>query len=250
MIKLIESPHNESFKYWRSLTKSKGLREGKHFLLSGNKLVREILADDQWCQRVDSILTPKGSDAFLPLPEHLKVQTIALAPNLFKEIDVLGTNFPILVLEQPQPEIWYPHAKFQGLELLCPFGDPQNLGAVARTAYAFGVQKLILLKEAAHPFLPKTIKASSGAILRIPIFSGPSINDITHPAIALDLIGTPIDQKKWPPDLRLLLGEEGTGVPATFQGDRMTLPMKGPIESLNATVASSIAVYLLTQQGL
>jgi tRNA G18 (ribose-2'-O)-methylase SpoU len=136
----------------------------------------------------------------------------------------------------------------QGLELLCPFGDPQNLGALVRTAYAFGVSRVVLLKEAAHPLLPKAIKASSGAILKIPLFFGPSIHQIQAPAVALDLNGTPLNGKIWPQSLRLLLGEEGPGIPADFRGERLTLPMKNPMESLNAAVAAGIVIYTLSQE--
>ncbi|MEY4615474.1 MAG: hypothetical protein RJB66_434 [Pseudomonadota bacterium] len=244
-MKEINSPQNEQFKYWKSLTKSKGLKEGHHFLLSGSKLVEETLLDHDWSSKVEVILKTKKQT--LP-PIKTKAEVVELAIPLFDEIDILGTHSPILVLQQPQWPQWKDSVAPQGLELLCPFGDPQNLGALLRTAYGFGASKVVLLKESAHPLLPKSMKASSGAILKMAIEWGPSIHEIGPSAIALDLAGTPISSKKWPTNIRLLLGEEGPGVPASFSGERITLPMKNPLESLNAALAAGIAIYEFTQR--
>lgn len=243
MTKEINSPQNETFKYWKSLTKSKGLKEGKHFLLSGSKLVEETLRDPLWQSKIHGVLTSKKIGGV----SQSNLVVTELASNLFEELDVLGTDSPILVLEQPNWSSWQVETLPLGLELLCPFGDPQNVGALLRTAYAFGASKVILLKEAAHPLLPKAIKASSGAVLRMPIEFGPSLHEIDSSVIALDLNGKALDSQAWPRNLRLLLGEEGRGVPSSFRGERMTLPMKNPMESLNAAVAAGIVIYQLTR---
>jgi tRNA G18 (ribose-2'-O)-methylase SpoU len=244
-MKEISSGHNEQFKYWKTLTKAKGLREGEHFLLSGEKLIAETLRDPHWKDQVDFVLFPQGESNLLNSLDSRFKRTI-LAQPLFAELDVMGTRSALLVIKQPKIESWTPQLPLDGLELLCPFGDPQNLGAMIRTAYAFGAARVIALSEAAHPLLPKSIKASSGAILKIPIYLGPSIKDIQSPAVGLDLKGTPLRSKSWPKNLSLLLGEEGQGIPSSFTGERMTLPMKNPIESLNAAVAAGIVIYQLT----
>lgn len=245
-MKEISSPQNEQFKYWKSLLKSKGLKEGKHFLLSGNKLVDETLKDPQWKTQIDGVLLPKNHEQ-TTLLSHFEGPVFILASALYEELDVLGTGSPLLLLKQAPLALWQPDLKPSGLELLCPFGDPQNVGALIRTAYAFGASKIILLREAAHPLLPKSIKASSGAVLKMSLMNGPSLKEVGAEVIALDLNGTHLNAKKWPKDLRLLLGEEGQGIPANFRGERMTLPMTNPMESLNASVAAGIAIYTLTQ---
>lgn len=259
-MKEISSAQNDHFKYWKTLLKSKGLRESKHFLLSGKKLVQEVLNDKTLVNKVEFILVEKESVAvneeivFTPqiIDPHLKnnisAKIIYLSSSLFKELDILGTKEPILVMEQPEMVSWDPAFAPKGLEVLCPLGDPQNLGAVIRTSYAFGVSALVLLKEAAHPFLPKSIKASSGAVLKMPLKKGPSIRNIAAKGVvALDLEGIPLNSQKWPVNsMRLLLGEEGKGIPKDFGGERMTLPMVNPMESLNAAVAAGIVIYQLS----
>ncbi len=293
-MKEIVSAQNSQFKYWKSLLRSKGLRESKHFLLSGKKLVDEILDDPIWNKKVQTVLIESISDSnAISQWQNLfhSMPGVLLSSPLFKELDILGAGGPILVMEQPEIQMWNLQGSPQGFELLCPLGDPQNLGAVIRSAYAFGVDSIVLLKEAAHPFLPKAIKASSGAVLRIPLKQGPSIRqigavkDLTDdpnpiikpsssnklnlttdrekqvkksqrgdggPCYALDLEGTEIYLKTGAlnSSMRLLLGEEGKGIPKTFSGERLRLPMVNPMESLNVAVATSIAIYEIKRAGL
>jgi len=255
-MKEISSAQNDQFKYWKTLLKSKGLRESKHFLLSGKKLVQEVLTDAVWCYKIECILVEKENFTFFVNSLENKKQIInwgesskiiSLSSVLFKELDVLGTNGPLLVMEQPEILPWDSSVAPKGLEILCPLGDPQNVGAVLRTSYAFGVSSVVLLEEAAHPFLPKSIKASSAAVLKIPLKKGPSIHSLGGKGIiALDLNGVNLSSKAWPVNsMRLLLGEEGKGVPESFEGERMTLPMVNPMESLNASVAAGIVIYQL-----
>ena len=116
-----------------------------------------------------------------------------------------------------------------------------------RSALAFSASKVILTQEAAHPFLPKAVKASAGAVLTLPIYrQRRNLDELTSEAeelFALDMQGTPAHKMEWPKNLRLLLGEEGGGLPeGTRRLQKISIPT-GPIESLNATVAASIALY-------
>ncbi len=264
-MKEILSVQNESFKYWKSLTKSKGLREGKHFLLSGSKIINELINADINSNQLNSsinhfrikplnqslqfILTFDGYQSTNSLLTNLDPTSwIRLPRDLFDQIDVLGTKHPILVLEQPTLVDWTQDLPPHGLEVLCPCGDPQNLGAISRNMIAFGANLLVILKECAHPFLPKTIKASSGAILRVPIALGPSIDEINSHTTAIDLNGIPLDTASLKPHWRILFGEEGQGVPNTFKGPKITIPMQNSMESLNAAVASGIILYQWQRQ--
>ena len=186
---------------------------------------------------------------FPRLVKDNKVKTYHLSSALFKELDVLGTHASMLILKQPAIRDWNSENSIKGLSLLAPLGDPTNLGALMRSAEAFGARQIILLKESAHPFLPKTIKSSAGSALRIPLFRGPSIQDLDNlkikNIIALDLDGTKISDFKWPEQTYLLVGEEGAGLPVLKNIQKLTIPTNG-VESLNATVAASIAMYAFT----
>ena len=103
---------------------------------------------------------------------------------------------------------------------------------------------MILSKESASPFLPKALKASGLASLRIPLASAGTLAELPLAnGYALDMEGASIDTFEWPKDLYLVLGEEGRGVPDSLALKRIKIPISSATESLNATVAGSIALY-------
>jgi TrmH family RNA methyltransferase len=140
----------------------------------------------------------------------------------------------------------------QGIDVVMTLGDPGNLGALIRSCEAFAVPRIILTKEAAHPFLPKTVKASAGSVLRLPITYGPTLSEFPASCIALDTEGVSIDDFTWPKNGLLIIGEEGQGFGKgdssgrkTFE-KRVRIPTKS-VESLNVVVAASIALAHLAK---
>jgi TrmH family RNA methyltransferase len=237
---MIESAHNETFKKLLSLTSSKGLKEEGLFLLSGEKLIREFLKQPN-LNVIHEVPVPRQN----PLTS---ANVIELAAPLFQQLDVLGTHFNILVLEQPKlPALTKEDMATyepQGIEVAAPTGDPGNLGALIRSCEAFAIPKVILTKEAAHAFLPKAVKASAGSVLRVPMARGPALVDLPASSIALDMEGTAITEFNWPKNGILVLGEEGPGLSSAPFATRVRIPTKS-VESLNAAVAASIALFCL-----
>ncbi|MGE3624098.1 MAG: TrmH family RNA methyltransferase [Bdellovibrionales bacterium] len=234
----IESAQNAHFKKLLSLTSAKGLKAEGLFLLGGEKLVREFLQKPHLTIAYE--IVPAGGK---PLTRSDGIKIIELAENLFAEIDVLGTHYNILAVEQPtigklaDAKTHRP----KGIEVVIPIGDPGNLGALIRSCEAFSVPRVILAREAAHPFLPKAVKASAGSVLRVPMLRGPALADFPASSIALDMGGQSIYKFKWPKDGMLIVGEEGSGLGRAKFTQRVTIPTQG-VESLNAVVAASIAL--------
>lgn len=239
----IESQKNETFRRLLSLTGAKGLKEEKLFLLSGEKLVREFLRAPN-LGIVHEIIAPNAAPLTQDATRHLQ-----LTPELFRGVDVLGTHANILVLEQPAMAALttgdLAAYKPQGIEVVVPTGDPGNLGALLRSCEAFGAPRVLLTQEAAHPFLPKAVKASAGSVLRLPLLQAPSLRDFPRDCIALDMDGQPLGDFAWPANGLLVVGEEGPGLAgAESRGaftQRIRIPTQG-VESLNAVVAASIAL--------
>jgi TrmH family RNA methyltransferase len=236
----IESAQNANFKKFLSLTGAKGLKKEKLFLLGGEKLVREFLAKP-YLKIECEIVAPRKT----PLTKSVAIKQIQFSAELFAEVDVLGTGFNILVLEQPQVATLTKSDidayKPRGIEIVIPIGDPGNLGALLRSCEAFAVPRAILTQEAAHPFLPKAVKASAGSVLRLPLARGPALADFPASCIALDTDGEPIGDFIWPKNGLLAVGEEGAGFGTAKFRKRIRIPTQG-VESLNVVVAASIAL--------
>ncbi|MDT7043033.1 RNA methyltransferase [Candidatus Nitronereus thalassa] len=240
----INSRGNARFKRWLQLLNSRGVHKHQQFLMFGERVVREILhtQPDRCLELIYPVLWAND----LSVPET--VTHHCLEGPLFKELDVFGTKTPIAVCRTPEIVDWNQKEAPQGLELLCPLGDPKNVGAVVRTCQALGVQKVILLKEAASPFHPASTRSASGAVLNVEFVKGPSIHDLNHDQIlttlvAMDVSGKNLTTYRWPKHVRLLIGEEGEGLPESSAAEKVAIPMTKGTSSLNAAVAAGMAMY-------
>lgn len=239
----ITSPKNPIFRQWCDLLEGRGIKKHQKFLLSGRKTVPEVLFSAT--KRVDAVII-SGDAVDLKVPAGVPV--FNLSAPLFKELDVAGTHFAILVLHLPdirEADLTTPP---QGLEIVSSLGDPQNLGALIRVATAFEASKIILLTESASPFHPKAVRSSSRMVLDIPFYKGPSIKDLENPEIQKNLVcfdqsGKDLRHFEWPENIRLLFGEEGPGLPLGLRDEALRIPMSPRVESLNVVSAASIALF-------
>lgn len=239
----ISSATNPQYKIWKSLLTSKGIKEHHLFLLMGSKLVQECLDAPSLKYKIEGVLCLEPSE------KNKKFRQTQLSADLFKELDVLNTRSPMLVLSYEDFQEMDFALEPKGLELITPLGDPRNLGAMTRTAVSFGVSQMILTQESTHPFLPHSVKASSGAVLKMSFKKSRSpLGEIksTGENYVLDLKGENIKNLKWPASLRLWVGEEGPGLQLSPEQKRQVksvhIPMSG-MESLNAMVSTSLAIW-------
>ena len=137
--------------------------------------------------------------------------------------------------------------------------DPQNLGAILRSAEVFGAEGAIIPEHRSAPLSPAAVKASSGAseLLRISGVSGlPSaITEVKRSGIwcvALDPRG---EMQAWDFDFTqrvcLVVGSEGEGVHRLVKercDARVRLPVQGHIASLNASAAGAALLYEVSRQ--
>jgi tRNA G18 (ribose-2'-O)-methylase SpoU len=243
-VKEINSRQNRDFQAFLKILKGQGVKKQGLAFFSGPKQVRETLSE-----------FPEQCEGFIfsakhKMPEGIAtrdLQTYSLSAELFKEVDAFGTNHPVLIVRVPVFLSWDAGASFKGCTLLIPFQDPSNVGAVIRSAAAFGVTNLVVLKEAAHPFHYKSTRAGGSALFRIPIFEGPSIRELGRsaaPIITLSAGGEDIRRFEFPESFCLLPGIEGPGLPQELRHLKsLSIPMERGVESLNAALATGIALY-------
>lgn len=136
--------------------------------------------------------------------------------------------------------------------------DPANVGAIVRCAEAFGVAAVILTPECAWPFSPRALRASAGSALRVPIASRVPAGEAvawarSHGAVLAGAEargGEPPDGASKVRPLVLVVGSEGQGISAVVEAAldrRLTLPLGGRVESLNAAVAAGLLLFVLTR---
>jgi RNA methyltransferase, TrmH family len=245
---LISSRHNPQFKRWLSLLETEGIKRHQQCLVSGKRLGDELLGHAGL--KVDEILIPPSTSRMEI--QHVSAPVFRLAGELFKAVDVFGTKGPLLICAVPHLANYDLTLPPNGLELLCPLGDPGNVGALLRGSLAFGVNRFILLRESAHPFHPKVIRGCSGAAFFLTMSWGCSVKELGKPEhakwiTALDLEGSDLPRFQWPRNIRLLIGEEGTGVPPIPFAQRVTIPQVHTAIPLNASTAGHIALYAYRQ---
>jgi tRNA G18 (ribose-2'-O)-methylase SpoU len=253
----ISSAQNPRYKNWLKLLDGRGIKKNAQALVAGRRFIDEILS--MFPERAQGILTPYPDigDIGLTLPENCPVYILS-AP-LFAALDIYGIKEPILLISAPPLEAWpFEHHSAQGsvlpaatgdLTVFIPFQNPINLGTTIRSAAAFGVTT-VLLREAATPYLPKSLRASGPAVFQTPLYQGPSLKELAElslPIYALSPRGENIFSFDFPQKMGLVAGLEGPGLDAYWpQEKRLSIPMTGQVESLNAAVSMSIAMFCYT----
>ena len=134
--------------------------------------------------------------------------------------------------------------------------DPGNLGAIVRVAEAAGGAGVIGAPGTADFFHPRAVRGSAGSVLRIPV-SGPRLvravrglrpggRAARSAAPSPKGARTRSSRRRRPERSVLVIGAEGTGLPAgayRYLDRRLSIPMRPPVDSLNAAVASALLLY-------
>ncbi len=132
--------------------------------------------------------------------------------------------------------------------------DPGNLGAIVRVAEAAGAAGVLGAPGSADFFHPRAVRASAGSVLRVPVSGRVSFEPFAADARAAgrpicgavaaggeDVFAAALD-----PRAVLVVGAEGGGLPAgayRYLDRRLTIPMRAPVDSLNAAVATALLLY-------
>jgi 16S rRNA (guanine527-N7)-methyltransferase len=242
IVREITSESNATYRLLSDLLTGRGVRKHDLAILSGPRITAEVA--EKFPERVEGWIT----DADGPPPEDSSWTWHRLSSPLFKALDVAGTHAPLLLVKPPEIAAWSDDASWpDGCTLFAPFQDPENVGAVIRSAAAFGVPRVVLLQEAAHPFHPRASRAAGPALFQVELMTGPSIRELSassHPLIALDADGESLEAEPFPETFGLVVGVEGPGLPDRLRrGPKRRVPIADGVESLNAAVATAVALY-------
>jgi TrmH family RNA methyltransferase len=136
--------------------------------------------------------------------------------------------------------------------------DPGNVGAVVRSADALGATGVLALDRTAHPGGWKALRGSMGSIFRLPVARGRGADAIAAARTAgLRIIATVagpstrLTDIDFSPPTLVLLGNEGTGLDAAtaaWADERLTVPMRTGVDSLNVAVTAALVLYEARRQ--
>jgi len=213
--------------------------------------IRSVLATDREARRL--------ADFFRRLPRDTE---ITLVPErLFKRVAMTETPRGIAALvELPPSDLDGTLRRPAALAVVaCGLQDPGNLGTMVRSAQALGAAALLTLQNTVSPFNPKAMRASAGAALRLPIFTGLNQDSVLQRlrGLGMRIIATDRRSDRFLSDedlrgrIAILIGQEAAGLDENLRrgaDSRVAIRIRRDTDSLNAAAAATICLYEAARQ--
>lgn len=183
------------------------------------------------------------------------LEPLLLSDALFAALSTVSTPTGI-VASIATPRMPALPERLESCLLLEDIQDPGNLGAILRSAAGAGIRHVCLSKTSVHSWSPRVLRAGMGAHFMLSIHEQCDLIEIAHSfpgrviatvktdaasVFATDLTG----------NVALVLGNEGAGISPRLQAvaqARVTIPMPGPVESLNVSAAAAICLFERVRQ--
>lgn len=137
--------------------------------------------------------------------------------------------------------------------LLAGLEDPHNVGAIIRSAAAFGAAAVLLPEEGQAPITDAVLKVSAGMAFRIPLVSiggyQQTLSDLRKRGFKVygfEAKGKELHGERFESPSVLVFGNEGAGIPGAVRpllDDSLSIPMHARAESLNVAAAAAAALY-------
>lgn len=239
-------------------------------LIVGRNPVREALHRDEG--QIEKVLLQTGAGG-IPLQEirrlaaakgipvqYVPAARLASLSGGLNHQGVAAVAAPVAyadvyaLLEAVAPDLDTVRARKPILVLLDQLEDPYNFGAILRSAVAAGAAGVIVPLHHMAPLNTAAVKASAGMALRIPVARVPNLVTMIEElkergywVVGADGKGeTSVWEMDWHRPVALVIGREEKGLrPRVAEACdyRVSIPMPGPAESLNASVAAGILLF-------
>ncbi|EEG76447.1 TrmH family RNA methyltransferase [Dethiobacter alkaliphilus] len=257
---VISSTQNRYVKLYRSLEKRKIRIQQNLVPLEGEKLIRDAIERRVLPEVVylREGLTPEEFPFLQALESQVPV--LSIAEKLFDRTAFTDSPQGILaVAPRPKSDLTDLFVKKPALLLVADgVQDPGNLGTMLRSAAAAGADGAILLPGTVDATNPKALRAAMGAYFALSVvetnhqdclsaLAGHGVSLVTTAARA----EVAYDRYDWNTPVAVVIGNEGSGVsPAMAEAakSRVSIPMAGAVESLNAAIAMSVIFFEAARQ--
>lgn len=234
-----------------------GRGEPDEILLDGAHLLEEAVAAGLHISGI--LATARALDAVAGLAgDHVPVH--AAAPDVIAAASPVRSPSGVVAVatwspRPPEALLTVPGGPLIGL---AGVQDPGNVGNIIRSTDALGGSGVIALDGTAHPGGWKALRGAMGSTFRLPVALG-STDAVIAGAKARGVCvaatvasgGTPLHAAGLASPVLVLIGSEGTGLPAPLveaSDLRVTVPMRSRVNSLNAATTAALVVWELTRR--
>ncbi len=252
----LHSRRNPKVQHVRRLLRSaRARREAGQFVAEGVRLAEEALRAGwrpAWVL-FSAAISDRGQ-AVVAAFQQQGVPVFAASPEVMQAASATETPQGVLLVLPQQTLPWPSETDF--LLVLDSVRDPGNVGTILRTAWAAGVQGVLLSPDCADPFNPKVVRAGMGAHFHLPLRRAlwedllPLMKGKTC-FLAAGGEGVPYTAADFCQPLALIVGGEahGAGEAARQAATQAVhIPMPGGAESLNAAVAAGVLMFEVVRQ--
>ena len=250
----IDSSDNKKLKRLTSLKQKKVRLKENLFLIEGLKSVDEAISENA---SIDMILvsdhfTETNKEYCRRLEETDYPIYITKDYNLEKCSNLKTPQGIIAAVNKPEGSLASIIRRGKPIIILDGINDPGNLGAIFRSADAFGFGGVLLLSGCTDPFSPKTVQSTMGSILRLEsseISAGELDELVKHDYFiyGMDLKGEDMTGETFSDGkTAIVIGSESHGLSCSTVGKcgkLLKISMPGSAESLNASVAAGIVMH-------
>jgi TrmH family RNA methyltransferase len=231
-------------------------------LLDGKHLIGEAVAGGLELRHVVVSSGGASDPELAPLLDRLwraQVDIVEASESVMSAVSPVRTPSVVVALAvRPGPADLFA-AGSPLVVIACDVQDPGNLGAIARVAEAAGVSGMIAAGQSADPYGWKALRGSMGSALRLPMaierVVAAAVEDARRHgcrvAATVPRDGEPLFDADLKGPIAILIGGEGSGLGDDLirtADHRITIPMRAPVESLNASVAAALVLYEALRQ--
>lgn len=257
----ITSPQNQHVKLFRSLATARGRKEHGLFAVEGEHLVEEMLAAG-WRAKVGYVAPELYKDQ--ALVRRLKKSAevlVEVSAGVFKEMSDTVTPQGIAAAVPMPGHTLEAVPEGPGVVLAVhELRDPGNMGTMMRAADAAGALGMLAVGDCVDFTAPKVVRSAAGAVFHLPLVKVAEAQFVewaqqTQTALVATALqgAAPLPQVSLPERCAILIGSEAHGLPESLleaANLKVTIPMPGAAESLNAAIAAGIMLYEYTRQRL
>ena len=254
----ISSRDNKKIKHILQLYKRKYRNTHKEFVAEGFRAVMDMLPTGtiRYVIANTEIVKEEQLQTLITCCHTYDVDVYSISSSIWKSIELTVHGQGVLAVACQRENRLHDFSVVpDGLYILLDgVQDPGNLGTLIRTAVAAGVDAMFLTSHTVDIYNEKTVRSTMSGLCKIPIYNNLELQDIQSllANTSMTVYGTVLedsvsyDVPDYEGPTMIVLGNEANGISKELLQlvqQRISIPMYGPMESLNVAIAGALCMY-------